>query len=305
MSSLRVAVFHPGSSIRSPYCCSEGLVEILQQLGHEVHSFTNLGVTLEQLRSMDMILLSSLEWYAAKLIGSFGDAWQTIKAPKIAWYVESFERDDQNFDFEACRRIADWHYFPAIQDAQTYGGTWLPFGADTSIFKPSNTPKLYDAAFLGTLYPKRADYVGRINANIIRIQSVDDPDKRRSAELLAYACTTPKIFVNLPSLSRLMVTKVTEVMACGTFLLTPKIDHPAALKNMEPFVDRRHLVYYDPARPEEIGELIAHYLAHEDERNAIAASGLAEVREQHTFLQRVQRILSDYALRRNQPLRAA
>jgi len=305
VSVLRVAVFHPGSSVRSPYSFSEGLVEVLQQLGHEVHSFTSLGVSIEQLRSMDLILLSSLEWYAAKIHAAYGEAWQTITAAKVGWYVESFQRDDQNFDFGICRKIADHHYFPAIQDAKAFGGSWLPFGADTTIFKPFPTPKLYDAAFLGSLYAKRADYVRRINANIVHIQSVDDPDKRRSAELLAYACSTPKIFVNLPSLSRLMVTKVTEVIACGTFLLTPKIDHPSALQNMELFVDRRHLVYYDPERPEEIGPLIAHYLAHEDERNAIAATGLAEVQARHTFLQRVQRILSDFELRQAESPRAA
>jgi len=305
VSVLRVAVFHPGSSVRSPYSCSEGLVELLRQLGHEVHSFTNLSVSIEQLRGMDLILLSSLEWYASKIINAYGDQWQTIKAAKVAWYVESFQRDDQSFDFGVCRKVADHHYFPAIQDAKAYGGTWLPFGADTTIFRPFDTPKLYEAAFLGSLYAKRAEYVRRINANIIHIQSVDDPDKRRSAELLAYACSTPKIFVNLPSLSRLMVTKVTEVMACGTFLLTPKIDHPSALQNMEPFVDRRHLAYYDPEKPEQIGELIAYYLAHEDQRNAIAAAGLAEVRQRHTFLQRVQRILSDYYLRQDKPPRAA
>ena len=46
---------------------------------------------------------------------------------------------------------------------------------------------------------------------------------------------------------------------------------------MEPFEHRKHLVYYDPDDPGEIGRLVNYYLANPAERDAIAAAGRAEV----------------------------
>ena len=174
---------------------------------------------------------------------------------------ESFHRDDRNFDFNSVRGLADFHYFPAIQDAEEFGGKWLPFGVDTSIFRPKPVEVIHDAAFLGTMYQKRAEYVGRIGYPLVRMQSVSSPNVRTSFDLLADAYCSTKIFVNLPALSRLLVTKVTEVMACGTFLLTPRLDHHSAYRNMEPFEHGKHLVYYNPDDPEEIARLVNYYLA--------------------------------------------
>jgi hypothetical protein len=46
---------------------------------------------------------------------------------------------------------------------------------------------------------------------------------------------------------------------------------------MEPSEHRKHLVYYDPDDPGEIGRLVNYYLANPAERDAIAAAGRAEV----------------------------
>jgi hypothetical protein len=99
--------------------------------------------------------------------------------------------------------------------------------------------------------------------------------------------------VNLPALSRLLVTKIAEVMACGRMLITPSIDHPTGTRNMAQFEDGRHLVYYDSARPRDLADIVNHYLQHPEERDAIASAGRLEVRRGHTLEARLRAMIAD------------
>ena len=143
------------------------------------------------------------------------------------------------------------------------------------------------------MYPKRAEYVSRIGYPLNILPPVSDPDPLRSFERLADAYSSTRIFVNLPSYSRLLVTKVTEVMACRTMLVTPKVDHPSGARNMAQFTDGKHLVYYDSDRPGDIGEIVGHYLRSPGELDAIATSGFEEVARAHTLAQRLAKIIAD------------
>ena len=238
-------------------------------------------------------MLGAPEWFGNAIWRHYGPEWPRLKARKAAWYAESFHRDDRDFDFGIVRDLADEHYFPAIQDAEEFGGQWLPFGVDTSLFRPRSAAPPHDAAFLGSMYKKRVEYIARIKFPLTRIQSVSSNDVRKSFELLSEAYASTKIFVNLPAYSRLLVTKVTEVMATGTFLMTPRLDHPSAVRNMLPFEDGRHLVYYDPEAPEQLAALIRHYLDNPDERQAIADAGRAEVVENHDMRLPLMKIIRD------------
>jgi hypothetical protein len=216
-----------------------------------------------------------------------------LQTPKVAWYNESFHRDDRRFDFASTQDLAGRHYFPAVQDADEFGGQWLPFGVDTNVFRPKPLDKRYDAAFLGQLYPKRAAYLRRVGYPISILPSVIDADPRRSSSLLSDAYGSTRIFVNLPSYSRLLVAKVTEVMACRTLLVTPLVDHPSGARNTEPFQQRKHLVYYSPERPQDIADIVAHYLANHDQRERIAEGGWREISLLHSLRSRMHRIIDD------------
>ena len=296
---LTIAVFHCTAHVGAAWNCAEGLIAALTRMGHRV---INAGdprsapAPLELVRSADLILLASAEWYAHLMWQHYGNRWRELKMPKATWYAESFHRDDQEFNFNTCRDLADRHFFPAIQDAEEFGGTWLPFGVDTEIFRPKNVPKQYEAAFLGSLYPKRIEYLKRIDYRLTYIQSVSDRDPVKSFQRLADAYSSTKIFVNLPALSRLLVTKVSEVMACGTMLITPKIDHPSGIRNMSLFEHEKHLVYYSPERPEEIAQFVRYYLAHDHEREAIAESGYEAILGTHQLESRLQTILDELAV---------
>ena len=127
------------------------------------------------------------------------------------------------------------------------------------------------------MYRKRAEYIGNVGYPFVHIQSVSSSNVRTSFDLLVDAYCSTKIFVNLPGLSRLLVRKITEVMACGTFPLTSSSRSSSAYRNMEPSEHRKHIVYYDPDDPGEIGRQVTYYLANPAERDAIAAAGRAEV----------------------------
>ena len=298
MAIQNIVVFHNTAAIGSAWCCAEGIVSAFKEMGHRVIDGGNprtKQIPIADLRNADLIVLGAPEWFAADLRKHYGFVWPTLRAKKAAWYAESFHRDDQNFNFGPLRGLADRHYFPAIQDAEEFGGTWLPFGVDTGLFRPKPVEVIHNAAFLGTMYKKRAEYIASMGFPLARMQPVSSPDVRASFELLADAYCSTKIFVNLPALSRLLVTKVTEVMACGTLLLTPLLDHPSGYRNMDIFENRKHLVYYDPAAPQDIAKLVGHYLANPDERAVIAAAGRAEVLRKHAMHIPLQKILDDAA----------
>lgn len=295
MSIRKVAVFHNGANVGSAWCCSEGILAALKAEGFEVMDCGNpvrSFFPLKELQQADLIILSAPEWFFSQLLRNYGEAWRGLTMPKISWYAESFQADDgRDMNFEILRPLADFHFFPAWQDAQRFGGEWLPFGVDTDLFKPRGIEPAKDACFIGTLYPKRDEFIKTLTYPIEFLPAIKEKTLTRSFQKLAEAYGSMKILVNFPSWSRLLVTKITEAMACGTFVLTPKMDHESALRNMDQFEDRKHLVYFDAANPQALGALIAYYLEHAEERQTIAAAGLAEVRANHTSRGRVRHMI--------------
>jgi glycosyltransferase involved in cell wall biosynthesis len=79
-----------------------------------------------------------------------------------------------------------------------------------------------------------------------------------------------------------------QALACGSLLVT----HDLAENGQDELVrDRVHLATY--RQPGELLEVIAYYLAHPDEREAIAAAGRAEALRRHTYRHRMERLLTE------------
>jgi spore maturation protein CgeB len=76
--------------------------------------------------------------------------------------------------------------------------------------------------------------------------------------------------------------RLTESLACGCFVLSEPPTDP------DLFTDGVHLVYFSR---KDVGDKIAYYLAHEDEREAIARQGMEYVRARYSARQQLQRIL--------------
>jgi hypothetical protein len=268
---MKLAVFFP-ASLFSAWACSYGLVECLKRMGHEVTAGpidpqSKDGGALIQSDSFDGIIISGPEHLANKLVFSPGR-----RGRSVAWLHETVEREDYGkLDVDTIKRSADVIFCPAIQD-EKYGFRYLPFGVDTEIFHShgdslgcarcdNNTApvrKSVDAAFIGLLYPKRQAFLKELKSHgvnlvtgNVQVLELGGVNPRKTAELYAENIRKIKVFVNLPTLSQLAVTKIYEVLACGTPILTPKLN----VKHLENFGDLP-VAFYEPT-----AKSLAHQLA--------------------------------------------
>jgi glycosyltransferase involved in cell wall biosynthesis len=195
----------------------------------------------------DLIIVSGPE-HLRKWIQYFYPQWDKFKAPKVAWYHESFVREDYTLDYADYENMFDFHFFPDKTDAEKFKGDWLPLGVDTHMFEPGFIAKNYvherdiSVGFIGLMYPKRARFVEELTPHLgdikidyrtacqserglipaIGVWDFDGLNIRRSMQLLAETYRRIKVFVTFPSLSNVLVAKVLESMACGCRLVAPK-----------------------------------------------------------------------------------
>lgn len=78
--------------------------------------------------------------------------------------------------------------------------------------------------------------------------------------------------------------RVFDVPACGAFLLT---DHRVQMERL--FEPGREVVFY--IDPEEIPDMVRHYLAHPQERRAVAQAARVRVLAEHTYVHRMGQLL--------------
>ena len=112
-----------------------------------------------------------------------------------------------------------------------------------------------------------------------------------SMELLTKNYRQMKIFFCFPPMSHLIVAKVVDVMASGTFVMYPRLWGEAA-KNMTQFVEGKEIVYYEPDCMIDNCKQIKHYLDNEAEREEIACAGHRRVVQDYTIEQMLDAILS-------------
>jgi len=331
---MRVAYFHTGTILSSWSIFSIGATlrslghEVLEgTIPTNFHGavVNNLGrgdferirakmPTLADLESCDTILVAGPEYVAVWLNTLYGkDQWCKLSARRIALYLESTERKDTQFRYDI---FADWyhdHYFPDRDDVARYQGKYLKGFIDLQMFKPCideaqpghscdaacrkrrMAEKKYQAAFVGSLYQKRMDFLKALlplipgiefYANGVAVRDLSGECHREWAELLARNIRQIKVHVALPSNNfKMMVARPFETMACGTFLLTYRTED-------NPFQDGVHCCLYDPAKPAELAEMIRHYATHEEEREKIARAGFEEMRKHYDVRERLAEILN-------------
>lgn len=163
---------------------------------------------------------------------------------------------------------------------------WLPLACNPKLHRRlvpwGYGRELYDVLFVGSPHPERVKLYERLRR---RFQVAW---RRVYHEQMVEAINGARIVINLPIggfKSGNIPHRIFEVLACGSLLLTNELPEDSRL-----FEDRKHLVYYNA---ENIEELIAYYLEHEQEREAIAIAGYKEVLAKHTVSHRVRQILDD------------
>jgi hypothetical protein len=313
---LKVALFYPHNYLASHYALFS-YRETLERMGHQVldcplpgnqiHDLENVKKRMpptDVLNQCDVILAGFFEYVQPWLAQVYGfENWSKLKVPVIARFDESMDRTDLQLPvrIEELKRWATHYSFPAAQDAEKYGGDWLPFGADTTIFRSARVSKLYDVGFVGSLYPTRKKYINELAPHLGRdinvrignalVQDLSGICERESTELLAHNYRQCRIFLCLPPLSRLIVEKVFDVISCGTFCMFPKLLGDAE-KNMSLFADGHEIVYYDVGFFIENAKQIKYYLDHDAERERIASNGSKKVHELYGLDQMLEKLLA-------------
>lgn len=286
-----------------------GYAETLQRMGHEVfqYSFPSNQVDpmavrgirehmpkIEKMNECDLVLSTYHEYVQPWLAAVYGEEWKKLKVPVVARFDESMDRMDLQLPqrVPGLKQWAQYFSFPAAQDAEKFGGEWHPYGADGTIFKPQQLERKYPIAFIGTLYPQRQAYLSALAPHITRrvmfhVGNVKAEDlsgilEHESTELLAKNYAQCGIFLVLPPLSRLIVEKTFDIMACDTFVMYPRLFGEAE-KNLSLFKDGEHIVYYDIGSFVDNGKQIMHYFDHPEERARIGKAGGELVRSKYTL----------------------
>jgi hypothetical protein len=254
-----------------------------------------------QLSEMDGIIISGPE-HMGGFIATLHPEWEKIRVPKAAWMHETVTREDYgSLNVESIKRLADTTFCPAIQD-EAYGFRFLPFGVDTHVFRPEpDVAQDINACFIGLMYPKRRAYLEHVTAHLreidlkvenIQVEEGGIVDPRKT--VLAYAAMLRriKVFVNLPTLSQLLVTKIYEVTAAGTCMVTPVVKGIGGRNHQ--FLGE-NVCLYDEDDPIALAKLVRSLLGNDDNRVRLAATACDEMHSRHCIELRLQKILNVFA----------
>jgi hypothetical protein len=161
---------------------------------------------------------------------------------------------------------------------------WLPFACDLEFHCDYELERLYDVGFVGYVNLAEQQERLRLLTELSERYRMNEFLKPAYLKEMAKIYSQSKIVVNMPNRGGFNM-RVFEAMACGAMLLTEDTGNG----QKELFKAGVHMDIY--RSKEELFEKIDYYLAHEQERQAIAAAGQHEVRSKHRYAERAQTIL--------------
>ncbi len=193
------------------------------------------------------------------------------------WRLAKARRTDFNF---VCQKRA--------QEDFTAAGVpnviWMPHAVEPLAYPHIPSIKKYDLCFIGHMNDQsRIDALDRMFKEFPSFFF----GKRLFEEAAEVYCQSKVVF-NI-SIKDDINMRVFEALATGSFLLTNDIPTLHEL-----FTDGVHLVTYKTL--DEAVEKARYYIAHDEEREAIAKAGMAEVLAKHTFKHRVLQVLKTTGL---------
>ncbi len=192
----------------------------------------------------------------------------------LSYHLEWARRFDYVF-------VAQREYIPRFLDAGCPHVAWLPLGCDPAMHGRIDTPKRHDIGFVGSLtehHVHRREMLGKLATTFdVHVERAFLRDMTR------IFCESRIVYND--AVKRDLNMRVFEALCSGSLVLTDRAT-PSGLDEL--FTDGEHLVIYED---DTIEALAAHYLAHEDERERIAAAGRAEVLRHHTYDHRVATLL--------------
>lgn len=212
--------------------------------------------------------------------------WGTIQTPKLFWALDTHLHnyrpliDVGKFDYVAFGIKRDMMIYNLPKSFPLYYGVSTTHQKDTTVY-----PKLYNTIFIGSLQvsPRRKELCDRFGIQHLQAFGTDYIKTMKQAKIC---------FNN--SITNDINAKYFEIMCSGTFMLTNF--NQELVEFCDNNEDLRKCMY---TTDEEIGEKIAYYLEHEQEREDIAKRLYDYVWEHHTWEARCNYILSntDHPLR--------
>ncbi len=185
----------------------------------------------------------------------------------------------KNFDYIF---IAQREYIPEFKKEGIENVFWMPLGADPGIHSKKEIEKIFDVGFVGSvnseLHKRRQDLLNKINS-VAKVGY-----KRCWLDEMAEFFSSSKIVFNNAIRNDLNM-RLFEAMSTGSFLLTDLAKNSG---QEEMFKDGEDLGIYSD---DDIVDKVKYYLAHEEEREKIAANGRQIINNAHTYSHRVDEIL--------------
>jgi spore maturation protein CgeB len=209
---------------------------------------------------------------------------------------------------------------PFYRDAGCQNVYYLPFGANLNVFQPKQVEAIYqsDICLIGTAFWNRVELIDHLTPYLLNRKVVISgwwwdrlhnysrfPDSIKLGDWLTPEETAnyyngAKIVINLhrsinddsinvnttkkiPALS--VNPRTFEIASCGAFQLTDLRQETGQLYALD-----AEIVTY--TSPDDLIRKMDYYLRNEDERQAIALSGLARTRRDHTYHTRLSSMLT-------------
>ena len=191
------------------------------------------------------------------------------------------------------------------------GAKWLPMGCDPEQHRPvelSDEEKGHyanDIVFVGSYYPERAHLFERLTGFDFGIWGPgwEQLDKKSSlGGHIRGAHTKPSDWVKIYGATKIVLAthyhglgnsfpvyqaspRIFEAMACGAFVISDDQKDVFSL-----FKEGEHLVRFTDS--DDLVAKVIYYLDHALEREEVARQGRTEVINNHTYVQRIEKLLS-------------
>lgn len=307
-----------------PWCTEVELRKALEALGHEVefHQENVPGifvVAAARLRSeprIDVVLwtrtgfdppvphdeqysmLEAAREVGVPTVGAHLDRWigleregQVDEEPYFRCQIMATA--DGGHDEDWARRGIDHRWFPpGVSEFECGGGTFNRRLASDVAFVGSWRPGYHPewqhrpqlVAFLRTTYRQRCRFWGGAG------RSMRGPALRD-----LYASTTVNVGDSclVGDATHYLSDRIPETLGRGGFLIHP---HVEGVTDGTLYTDGEHLVTWPLGDWGVLREKVDYYLAHDEERRAIAAAGRAHVLAEHTYTRRLEALLVDLGL---------
>jgi hypothetical protein len=220
------------------------------------------------------------------------DGIERVEAPTAVFHIDTYVATERRIRWSAMYDysfVFHPHYDDRFRDAGIGGARLLAHAAERDLFDKPDIERRYEVGWVGrsgsAIYRTRDRVLDALTSRFV----MNDALRRYTPEEMAAIYRASKIVVNVsrddyPHDANM---RCFEAIASGALLLTQLPTELAGLG----FEEGVHFAGYRDAA--EVPELVARWLARDEERTAIAARGRSLVLREHTYDARVATILRE------------